>query len=671
MHVSLPHTVRRVLLGVAIILGLSVAIPASPTAAAPPAQGMQEVSGWFASNQKVVSPLQPVNVNVVLSGYTGSATLIVFDSQGRSVGGWEFSVPPSGNAQVQVLPRGSLGEHWAAIFVNGNQIADGPIYHLDAQTTIHTGVEMFDTLYPKLKGFMEQCVLEYPIRGHRVRGYRSPDSPLLWLRDHYYQGRGFRYFEGDVKSMIDGVRREQNPDGSFPDFLARPEYGIPAKRTPVEADVEYLYVLAVYEAWKMTGDDQWLISNLNAMQRAVDYSTTNPLRWEPNLGLVKRPYTIDTWDFEYGNTTLDPETNKPAPRHWIDEHTIWGIFHGDNTGLAQALHALSEVEFFLGQPDNAIHHQNLANSIMERLNALSWNGSFFKHHVKLIPWDVPGVDEDYQLSLSNALALNRGVLSYDQGNTIVNEYRSRLRRPYNVSFAEWWSIDPPFPEGSFGMAGRLGEQPGYYVNGGIMPLVGGELSRGAFRYGNEEYGFDILQRYYDLVDRTGATYLWYHPTGGPGTGRNVLATDGWGSSAMIGALMEGAAGIEDHGKTYSKATISPRWPATYDLHNASPATDVTDAYVVARYAASDGYVAYRWQYYQEDEHRSHLRLQATGNGETMTLRFLLPTGVKEIDYVVLNGQLVNIVTEQIGLSNYVVIKDVPTDVVQAHVALKQ
>lgn len=658
----LCHILRVVFLFCILLSSLSLSfIYSPPPAHAAPPQQTATITGWFASEQDVVAPLQPVNIGITIAGYHGSATLLIFDSAGASVGAWECSIPTTGNTTVQVVPRGKPGTHWAALFAGGSEIASGPIYTLDAQTTIQTGLQMIDEFYPRVQQFMLNCTLEYWLNGKLVHGYRSPDSPLIWLRDHYYQGRGFRYFETDVTSTIDAFRNYQQPDGSFPDFLARPKYNIPALRTPVEADVEYLFVLAVYEAWKMTGDDQWLIANLEAMQRAVNYSLTHPLRWSPEFGLIKRPFTIDTWDFEYGPTTLDPTTNLPAPRHWIDEWTRWGIFHGDNTGMIRALRALAEIEIYLGQPENAQYHYQTAQDMHMRLNAVSWNGTFFRHHVKLIPWDVPGVDEETQLSLSNAYALNRGVLTINQARAIIYEYRSRLRRPNNVAFAEWWSIDPPFPPGSFGMAGRLGEQPGYYVNGGIMPLVGGELARGAFRYGYEEYGFDILRRYYDMIKSTGETYLWYHPTGGPGaTGDDVLSTDGWGSSAMLAALIEGAAGVEDIGVRYSNVLISPRWTAA-SIHN---------AYVVTRYAASDGYVAYRWRHIHEPQsNRSVMQMDVTGSGEKVHLRLLLPPQIEAVSRVTLNGAPVDSTMDTIGTSRYLSVSDIPNGVVHVQVDL--
>src|SRR3712207_6774081 len=120
-----------------------------------------------------------------------------------------------------------------------------------------------------------------------------------------------------------------------------------------------------------------------------------------------------------------------------------------------------------------------------------------------------------------------------------------------------------------------------------MPLVGGELARGAFRHGAEAYAFEILQRYHSLIAGTGSSYLWYYPEGQPGvSGPETLPTDGWGSSAMLAALIEGAAGVEDDAKLFERPRLSPRWAA---------AGDVDSAEVLVRYGASEGYVAYRWK----------------------------------------------------------------------------
>ncbi len=570
----------------------------------------------------VAQPLAPVTATLRLEGYSGPAELRLYDSRLRPAGSVALEVK-DGRGEAAILPRGSLGPQWALALVDGRLAgARSRLLTLDAATDLQTGDAELDPLYPRILGFMRQDVVSYELNGRAVRGYRSPDNPLLWLRDHVYQGRAFRYFDPDVTSLLDAFRDAQRPDGSFPDVLDYPARFVTAARKEVESDLEFLFVQGVYEAWQASGDDAWLAQNLGAMRRALRYITSDPLRWDERRGLVRRPYTIDMWDFAYGPSTTSPD-GKPAPRHWITPDTVWGTFHGDNTGLAQALRLMADMERRVGDKALADADDKQADGVMERLNALSWNGRFFTHFVPEDPSFQPaGVDAGNQLSLSNAYALNRGVLSAQQGELIVKRYFKR--RDFARAFAEWYSIDPPFPAGSYGMGGGKGENPGEYVNGGIMPLVGGELARGAFRYGAETYGFDILRRYAAITRLSGASYLWYYPNGSPGiSSADTIGSDGWGAGAMLAALIEGAAGVSDKAHGFRDLVLSPRWAA-------DPAFSQVRA--VARYAASDSYVAYTWR----REGRA-IRLSLSSSAEGAFVRVMLPADAPEQVRISLDG----------------------------------
>ncbi len=652
----MPHLPRR------SFLALLTTWPALLAAETVRAEGNASLS----SPQPVVAPLQPVSIRVTMTGYTGPASIVLFDARKRFVGSADGRIE-GGEGSITVIPRGAIGPQWAALFVNGNQVAANPaLFTLDARTSISTGVERFDAFIPAAQKLMSQSVLEYRVGQQPVRGYRSPDSALIWLRDHVYQQRGFRYFDGNIRSTFDRFRDIQSPDGSFPDFLPRPEHTPQAFRTPVEADVEYLYVQGVCEAWQASGDDGWLRSHLGHMRRALTYTIQSPLRWDAERGLVKRPFTIDTWDFEVGPTTIDPSSGKPAPRHWIDGKTVWGIFHGDNTGMAQALSLLARAEDRVGDAGFAQLWRGLARGIMANLNAIAWNGSFYTHHVAYQKPNIPGIDLDTQLSLSNAIALNRNVLTFEQSQTILSEYLERGAEDTaryasgraDGAFAGWYSIDPPFPPGVVGMAGRSGELPGSYVNGGIMPLVGGELARGAFHNGREDSGFATLELYWLKMLRRGRSFLWYHRSGGEGVGSDdTIPTDGWGTACMLTALIEGAAGIIDNAVVYYDVTISPRWTVAHD---------VNDAYVVARYAASNGYAAYRWHRDQRS-----ISLEVTSSADRTRMRLLLPdnagSGKRSRLSATLNGSPIEYGIEQVGSSRYLLLETVDS-IVQVQVS---
>jgi len=200
-----------------------------------------------------------------------------------------------------------------------------------------------------------------------------------------------------------------------------------------------------------------------------------------------------------------------------------------------------------------------ALKLRKSLNATCFNGSFYTHFVKQTPVTIEGVDEASQLSLSNPAAINRGAAMPQIASSIISEYMKR--RETTEAFAEWFSIDPPFPAGIFGDY-KLSK--GAYCNGGIMPLAGGELARAALEYGYEQYGIDILMRYYDLISKNGETYLWYFPDGKPSTVETSTSpeakpTDGWGSSAMLYAFIEGLVGIQDKDKLFRRVRICPKW----------------------------------------------------------------------------------------------------------------
>lgn len=613
---------------------------------ADPAMPTETLSSTVQVSPTLAAPLRPLTVSLRIAGYSGPATLHLYDAQERPAGRAHLQVQDGQTITSTLLARGAPGPQRGVLTVDetdGRELAVyDNLFRLQASTSLQTGLPDLDALYPTVRGFLEQKVVSYELDGTRVRGYRSPDNPLLWLRDHVYQGRGFRYFETDMTSLLAAFRRAQRPDGSFPDVLDYPELLVEAHRLDTESDLEYLFVQGVYEAWQATGDSSILAENLEAMRRGLEYITSDPLRWDAERGLVRRPYTIDTWDFAYGPTTTDPTTGQPAPRHWIDEQTIWGIFHGDNTGLVYALELMTRIERHLGNEQQARQWDELRLAVKERLNALSWNGDFLTHFVPISgTLDVPGVDTDEQLSLSNAYALNRELLSFQQGRAIVDTYFQR--RDFDRAFAEWYSIDPPFPPGSFGLAGRPGEKPGEYVNGGIMPLTGGELARGAFRFGAEDYGFDILRRYAELLRLTESSYLWYYPDGSPGiSGPHTVATDGWGSSAMLGALMEGAAGIEDRSSGFADLHLSPRWSA---------APEITSTHIVARYGPSGAYVAYQWQ-----RSSAGLALDVTGSWQQARIRMLLPREANKKALTVWHdGLLVPTELEQRADSRYVVL----------------
>lgn len=434
---------------------------------------------------------------------------------------------------------------------------------MTSHTSLKTGVKAIDRLVPLVGSFLAADVLQMSIDGRKIQGFRSPDARSLWIRDHSDMLRIGRYFVSDVSSAVEHFAETQSASGRIFDYVSTFPEKLPCEkenwtkyvRVPVEADVEYRFVKAAYLAWQASGDDDWLRRLLPRLEKALSYVLRHDWYWDKRYGLVKRAYTIDTWDFAYTAGAHD------WLQFQIDENTYWGIMHGDNSGYYEAFRLMAVFYDRLGYPRRAGHWRDRARRLRDAMNAVCWNGRFYTHFVKLTPVDIPGVDEAAQLSLSNPMAINRGAATHEMAISIIEEYRRR--RSTTIAFAEWFSIDPPFPDGVFGDEKLVG---GAYVNGGIMPLVGGELAKAAFDHGFEKYGLDILKRYGALVAQNGETYLWYFPDGTPAsietsTSPEAEPTDGWGSSAMLYALIAGLAGVEDEGVRFDRVRLSPRWPA--------------------------------------------------------------------------------------------------------------
>ncbi len=480
---------------------------------------------------------------------------------------------------------------------------------------IRTSSGKWESFCGQIETFLAADFTEQRIDGRTVRGYRSPDSPALWIRDHSDIVRAGKYFESDLKSAVECFAHFQARDGRlFDHVLTSPLKGSSEQenwekwvRVPVEADVEFRFVKAVHQAWQASGDLKWLKRYLPACDQALMYSLQHPWRWDKENQLVKRPYTIDTWDFDY------TAGRAPWLNFQIDDHTFWGITHADNSGVYEAAQILANWYALTGDAQAEEKWRRKAEGIRKRANDLLFNGAFYTHFHKLTPVTIPGVDEASQLSLSTPMAINRGLATHEFAVSILQEYQRR--RKSTDAFAEWFGIDPPFPDGIFGDEKLVG---GAYINGGIFPLVGGELARAAFTHGFEDYGISILEQYREMIHESNATYLWYFPDGTASseetsTSPEALPTDGWGSSAMLYGFVEGLCGVVDEGAGFESVSCTPRWAAT----------DEKEIEIEISYAASGATFGYR---YQHDAEQKEIHFSGNFAKSSVRLSLLIPEG---------------------------------------------
>ncbi len=453
-----------------------------------------------------------------------------------------------------------------------------------------------------------------------------------WIRDHVHVMKAMRHWEYDLSSFLNFIIETQREDGQFYELIKQvddkhwsfvnedcyvmyPEDNLALVRLELEADIEYIVVEGAVYLYKTTGDDEWLKAVLPKLEKGINYMMSDEKRFDKEHGLIKRPFTIDTWDFTY---LPDASVNRR-----ICPDSPMSIMHGDNSGVYQAMHQLAWLNRRLGNEEKAREWEARAAVLKENIFKHLWNGKFFIHQLHL---NHSGIDdlEKNRLSLSNTYDINRGLTDVEQSRSIINEYVNR--RKSTDCFAEWFSIDPPYKKFYRYESGR-------YVNGAISPFTAGELAKAAFNNGYEEYGWDIIQRFIKLVERDGTTYFLYDTDGTPQPDGGPSA---WGAAALISAVDEGFAGINDVGVNYDEIFFAPKFPVThYTELRYLTGYEVTKAMVDVRYILTDEGMRY-------DVYSPAKKIQS---------HILLPKG-KCCSKLLLNGNEVAFDTESVGSSQY-------------------
>ncbi|GAB3953590.1 hypothetical protein GCM10028805_37600 [Spirosoma harenae] len=484
---------------------------------------------------------------------------------------------------------------------------------------------------------------------------------VQWIRDHVHVMKAMKYLEPDISTFWQFFIEQQTSEGLYFDYyypmVARENHRlnlfekrywkvfardtIQMHRLPVEADLEYLMVEGGHYIWQATGDTSYIKTWIPRMEKGIRYSMTDPLRWSKKYQLVKRGYTLDTWDFmqlpttraEYVKQGKDVQTGIFN----IDENTPMGIMHGDNSGTYAACRQLAQLYTALGNSAKATYWAEQADGIRKRTNDLCWNGKYYAHFVADDP--IPSylkMDQKNTLSLSNPYDINRGLPTGDMAQSIIQTYQGLKGKNVENSFAEWFGVYPPV-EPSY--ADYL---PGSYMNGGVNTIVGGELAKAAFQHGFEEYGVDILKRMIKLNEKHGGKLpVSYKPDGTVDEG----IPDNWGQAAIMSAMIEGLAGVVDLGHSFEQVELAPRWLAT----------GKNEADITIAYGPSGKFVHYD---YQHSPQRKTIKLTIDGASKQYNLRQLLPAG-KRLKRLTIDGKASASTLETVRNSQYVLVKDIP------------
>ena len=457
-----------------------------------------------------------------------------------------------------------------------------------------------------------------------------------WIRDHVHVLKAMRHWEYDYAGYVDFTLRHQRADGCILELVKQaddrhwryaapesrkffPDDNLAMCRLDIEADVEYLLVEGATYCYRISGDDAWLARALPRLEKAIDYVTSDPQRWDARHGLVKRGYTIDTWDFTYEPASVTNRTLTAA--------TPQAIMHGDNSGVYQAMAQLAWLNDRLGRTAKAAAWRARADALKAAMYKHLWNGRFFFHQ---LPLNVPPVDahERERLSLSAAYDMNRGLMPVADCRRTIEEFRRR--RQTTDCFAEWFTVDPPY-DFTFARHPR-----GDYVNGGVCLFTAGELAKAALENGYEAYGWDILVRVKEMAARDGTLYFLYDRT--TATSINAaLGPSAWGAASVLSAFDEALAGVRDVGVRYDAIRFSPRWPVT----------GLDEVRYFTGYEAADAIVDVRYV-----RRANGLRYLVRAPAKALAAHILLPSGAAARE-VWLNGAPRAFETTAVGDSQYV------------------
>ena len=464
---------------------------------------------------KVVAPFEKIDVVCLDAGI-----LSVKDSKGREY------VRLNAGPLVAFNAGGAAGMQTVSVLDKAGNSVSSTTFLLEAPTNINDGgkiKELFDICYNGMiseggKGFRE---FKYKGKGYNMY--------VSWDLDNNNVMNGIQYFVPHGNGLTDLLRETQREDGMIWSFVSTNNGSLGGSdyyksayapihfyredgdaffvRQPVDNHSDYNYVNMFYKHWKASGDNEWMQKTLPSAARALDYCFSNSIRWSKRFQLLKRPYCIDSWDFQ-----VDDEYTPAAPISptmvIVPGKTKYGVFFGDNTGYYEACNQVAEMYDSVNQKEKAAAYRQRGADILKNIEKLSWNGKYFTH---FIDEDATvkrklGVDEKSQIAQGNMYSINRG-LPHEINKAIIQTYRELKGKLPVGSPGEWYSIYPPFEKG-FGSHNAKWQ----YMNGGIAGHAIGELARGAYENGFETYGSDILERLLAIGKRY-SNKIWFSYTG--------------------------------------------------------------------------------------------------------------------------------------------------------------
>ncbi|MDD4192970.1 MAG: hypothetical protein PHI28_16675, partial [Mangrovibacterium sp.] len=294
---------KTVALGGLAVLGKNLSLLAAEPALSPLWGETMIISPSY--GKAVYKPLDRLSIKGL-----PESTILIFDALGREyireqvINTFSFEI------------GGAVGTQFIVLLDTHEKIIDLALFRVGCTTEIKDDTGIYGDLLRSLHWTMTAWSEGF---NNVWIGDKFYHFFVCWLRDHVHTLKGMKYFASELKTGIDLYADFQREDGmiwdniypgskdknwwekrfSYGNFYRKIENGrYEFRRIPVENDVEYLFIEGIYYTWKATGDDLWMAALLDKALKAVQYSTENEYRWSEKYQLLKRGYTIDTWDFQ-------------------------------------------------------------------------------------------------------------------------------------------------------------------------------------------------------------------------------------------------------------------------------------------------------------------------------------------------------------------------------------
>ena len=183
---------------------------------------------------------------------------------------------------------------------------------------------------------------------------------------------------------------------------------------------------------------------------------------------------------------------------------------------------------------------------------------------------------------------------------------------------------------------------GEYMNGAVLPLVGGELCKAAFLNGFETYAVEQLKVASQIMSKNNQRLPGC--VNGDGTAQKEAIPDEWGEAAFVSALVEGLAGVVDKSILFQEVEISPRWYFA----------GVEKTSVTVGYGNDGNQVSYDFEFKPKS---NQVKINTRGKFDKFTLRVPIPEKMKSASASI-NGRNVKVTVDQVNQSQYAVVNGV-------------